>query len=263
MDEPPRDGIDEGLCLRRVDYGEHDAIVTFLTRDRGKLGALARGVKKPKSANAPACQMFVLSRLHLVPGKRLPILAQTEIVTSHYELREDLWTSAYATYLCELTDRALPEDEPVPEVYALLLQTLALLLEAEEPEAAVRSFELRLMAELGYQPVLDRCARCGERIDDETAMFCPAAGGLVHVDDADPREWSIEVDPRLVKALRRLLEPDRLGTDLARTHIPEPLAAPLREAVRGFLRCHLETEPKSAAFLDQLRRLESPDAGAD
>ncbi len=70
----------------------------------------------------------------------------------------------------------------------------------------------------------------------------------------DPHIW---LSPRLVKAMRRLLDPARYGVDLLCTQIPEALADDLREAIRAHLRYHLDTEPKSAAFLDQLLKLES------
>ena len=53
------------LCLRRREQGESDLIVTFLTRDAGKLSVVARGVRKPRSRQAPVCQPFALSRLQL------------------------------------------------------------------------------------------------------------------------------------------------------------------------------------------------------
>jgi hypothetical protein len=60
------------------------------------------------------------------------------------------------------------------------------------------------------------------------------------------------VDRRTVAAMRRLLDPAGYGFDLAETRIPPALAKPLREALRAYVAYHLETEPKSAAFLDQL-----------
>ncbi len=251
------DSTDDGLCLRRADYGEFDAVVTFLTRQGGKRPCAVKGVRRPRSRNAPVCQLFVHSRLQIVAGRGLARLAQAEVIDSFYALREDLWQSARATYCCELADRAVPDDEPQEALYELLLETLTCLCAAEDGRAPLHSFELRLTALLGYEPVLHRCARCGEPIEERTAAFCPAAGGLVHLEDTDPRDEYREVSPRLVKAMRRLLDPARYGVDLLCTQIPEALADDLREAIRAHLRYHLDTEPKSAAFLDQLLKLES------
>jgi len=240
----------EGICLRRVEVGEHDGVVTFMTREAGKLAAMVRGLLGPRSKHAAACQMFVRSRLQFAAGRKLPILAQAEILTSHYGLREDLLRTAWATYACELLDRAVPDNEPHEALYELLVETLATLVQAADPAAPAHSFELRLLAELGYQPVLDRCAVTGRPILGEQALFCPAAGGLVTPGLTDAP--AVPVDRRTVAAMRRLLEPAAYGFDLAATRVPPALAKPLRLALRAYVAHHLETEPRSAAFLDQL-----------
>lgn len=240
----------EGVCLRRVEVGEQHGVVTFMTREAGKLACMVRGLLGPKSKHAAACQMFVRSRLQIVPSLKLPVLAQCDIVTSYYGLREDLLRSAWATYACELLDRALPDSEPHETSYELLLETLETLLTAADPAAPAHSFELRLLDDLGYRPVLDRCAVTGQPILGDHALFCPTAGGLVAPGACDAP--GVPVDRRTVAAMRRLLEPEAYGFDLTATRVPEALAKPLRLALRAYVAHHLEAEPKSAAFLDQL-----------
>ena len=239
----------EGVCLRRVEVGEKDGVVTFMTRDQGKLAAMVRGLLGPKSKHAAACQMFVRSRLQFASGRNLPILAQAEILTSHYGLREDLLQTAWATYVCELLDRALPDREPHEALYEILIETLDHLLRADDPAAPSHSFELRMLSELGYLPVLDRCVVTGRPIQGDQATFCPGEGGLV---SPELGAAGVTVNRRTVAAMRRLLEPDAYGFDLAETRIPPELAKSLRAALRAYVAYHLETEPKSAAFLDQL-----------
>lgn len=247
----------EAICLRRADSGDFDAVVTFLTRDRGKVAAMARGVKRPRSAKAPACQVGCRSRLQLGRGARLPVVAQAVVEDSFHDLRGDLWKFAYAAYCCELTERALPDEVPHEAIYDLLLETLTGLSRCDDGAALVHSFELRLLAELGYEPVLDRCAGCGLPILEDTALFCPGAGGLIHVDERPEREAAIRLTPRAAQALRRLLDPAAYDLDLVHTSIPPTLAPMLRAATREHIRRHLEFEPRSAAFLEQLRTLEA------
>jgi len=221
-----------------------------MTREAGKVACMARGLLGPKSKHSAACQMFVRSRLQIVPSLKLPILAQSDILSSYYALREDLLRTAWATYVCELLDRALPDHEPHEALYELLVETLDTILAAADPAAPAHSFELRLLDDLGYRPVLDRCAVTGQPISGDEAWFCPAAGGLVTPGACD--EAAVPVDPRTVAAMRRLLDPAAYEFDLAATRVPPALAKPLRLALRLYVAHHLETEPKSAAFLDQL-----------
>lgn len=246
----------DALCLRSREVGEHDLIVTYLTHDAGKLAVMARGVKRAKSRNAPLCGMFTRCKLRLAAGRGLPVLAQGELLESHYALREDLWRAAYATYLCELTDRALPDAEPQPGVFELLLWSLTGLTLAPDGAALVHSYELRLLTALGYQPVLDGCARTGVEFTGEVAWFSPAAGGLIHPDALEPGEVAVEVTPKVVRAMRRLLDPVGYEVDLLQLTIPPDLLPTIRAANRAQVRYYLETEPKSAEFLDQLRAMD-------
>jgi DNA repair protein RecO (recombination protein O) len=248
--------LDEAICLRRREVRERDLIVCYLTREHGKLSLVAKGVRRAASRNAPLCQPCALVRIQHVAGHGLGTLTQGELLDSLYDLRADLWRSAYATYLCELADHALPEGEPHAVVHDLLRATLCGLLVAADGAALVHSCELRLLGELGWEPVLDHCARCGEAFGEEAAVYCPDAGGLLHESDHDPRDPALPVSPEVVRALRRLLRPDAYGLDLTAIHIPAAVAAGVREVTRAHLRCHLELVPKSLAFLDRLRSLD-------
>ena len=249
----------DAVCLRRHDVGDYDAVVTFLTRSRGKIATMARGVKRPRSRKAPACQIFVRSRIELARGAPLPGLSQAVVEESFYALREDLQRSAYASYVCELCDRALPDEAAHAEVYELLVETLGGLTLAEDGAAVCHSFELRLLVLLGYEPALDRCARCGAPVDLADALFSPAAGGLVHRHEATGDSAAGEATPQLLAALRRLMDPEAYELDLPATRIPPELEERLRRCLRAYRRYHLEFEPRSEAFLDQLRALDPPD----
>jgi DNA repair protein RecO (recombination protein O) len=187
----------------------------------------------------------------IATGSHLPVLTQAQLEDSFYPLREDIWRSAYAGYACELADRALPDGEPQDEVFELLLLTLRGLTQAPDGAALMHSFELRLLALLGYEPVLDRCVLCGQPVQDD-ARFLPAAGGLAHAAEAPAGSGSLPIDPATVRALRRLLRPEDYDLDLSQIRIPPAVLRPLREITKRFLVYHLESEPKALGFLEQL-----------
>lgn len=254
--------IQDALCLRRREVGDWDLVVTFLTRDLGKQSLVARGVRRPKAKNAAVCQPFVLARLQCVDGHKLGVLGQAQLVDSFYALREDLWRTAWATYVCELVELALPDGAPHPELFELLLGTLLGLVRAPDGAALAHSFELRLLAQLGWEPVLDTCAQCHEPFGDEDVVYAASAGGLLHVTDVEPGTATLAVTPAQVRALRRLLRPGDYGLELTQIAIPPAVAAGVRAVLEAHRRCHLEAQPKSAAFLDDLRRLEAVEQAA-
>src|SRR5579871_4481700 len=125
-----------GLVLRRINLGETDKILTLYTREHGKLSAVAKGARRAGSRLSGATELFTYSRNLL----------------------------ARATYLCELLDRLTLERDATmsEELCDLTLSALYLLKRAQDyPDGVVHAYELRLLAALGYAPVLDRCVRCG------------------------------------------------------------------------------------------------------
>lgn len=245
----------QAIVLGRYDIGEHDAVVVLLSREEGKLSVIARGVKRPQSKLAALTQRFTVARFHIIEGPKRGILSQGTLEESFYALREDLWRMAYATYLCELVDRAVTGGEASEAVFDLLTTTLYQLLQAEEATALVHSFELRLLALLGYEPVLEGCVACRGPLGGSTAFFSAAHGGLLcpqcHAHDLQ----AIHLSPLSVRYLRRLLRPRE--TDLTQARLAASSVGEIEAALRAHIRYHLETEPRSAAFIRHLRAQES------
>lgn len=168
----------EGLVLRVRPFGEADKIVTMLTPDRGKIEAVAKGARRPRNRFLGGTQLFSHLNLMLFGGKGLAQMNQAEIVHSFHLLRDDLLKMAYAAYWCELADGLVPEAEQEPEVFDLLLQAFMLLEVMEKPDLLSRGFELKLMAHLGYMPVLDHCVGCSAALGSPL-FFSADAGGAV------------------------------------------------------------------------------------
>jgi DNA repair protein RecO (recombination protein O) len=244
----------QAIVLRRCDLGENDALVVLLSRERGKLSVIARGVKRPKSKLAALTQLFTLARFHVAEGRKMGVLSQGELEESFYALREDLWRMAYATYLCELVDRAVTGGDSSELVFDLLIVTLHQLLHTEDAAALVHSFELRLLALLGYEPVLSSCVRCQGPVGEPKSFFSAAQGGLLCANCHPHDLKAIPLSPLSVRYLRRLLRPQ--DTDLTQARIASSCVGEIEAALRAHIRYHLETEPRSAAFLRRLRAQE-------
>lgn len=149
------------LVLRTRDYREADRLVTLLTREEGKVTAVARGVRKTKSKLSALVEPLTLGFFLLHRGKSLDTLIQGEIVKPYRKLREDLLLFAYGQYFCELCEGALPEREPSLPVFLLLLTALEALETDSQPARVARCFELNLLETLGYRPVMENCQHCG------------------------------------------------------------------------------------------------------
>jgi DNA repair protein RecO (recombination protein O) len=169
----------EAVVLRHSDWGEADRLLWLFTRELGKVRAIGKGLRKPRSRKAGHLEPFTRASLQLARGRDLWIVTQAEAIDAHLRLRDDLLRVGYAAYVVELLDRFTYEEGEHREMYRLLADTLARL--DQEPEAVlpVRYYEVRLLDLLGYRPQLFNCAHCGKEIKAEDQYFSASLGGVL------------------------------------------------------------------------------------
>ena len=176
----------DALVLRRRNLGEADRIVTFLSRERGKMRAVARSARRVKSKFAGA--MEPLTHVHLeFYGKEnadLFRLNSADVLRSFDGLRRDFEKVKSALVMAELLDGLLEDGEPQAEIFNLSLAVLDRMEAAGgggaggAAEDPLILFEARFLRALGYQPNLDRCAKCGQVLAEKGAVFQAGAGDL-------------------------------------------------------------------------------------
>jgi DNA repair protein RecO (recombination protein O) len=170
----------EAIVLRSIRYGEADRVLHLYTPDRGRLGAVAKGVRRVKSRLGGRLEPLSRVRLVLHQGRGdLCTISQAETVEVHRMLRDRRGSLERATQACEAVLRLLDSTEPNRPAYNLLCNELTLL--DASAEAASRSqalaFRLKLLLAAGFAPELASCASCGEA--EQLGAFSPRAGGIV------------------------------------------------------------------------------------
>ena len=167
------------LVIRRSDYSEYDRMVTLFSPVHGRIDAIARGCRRPKSPLLNACEPFVSGEFQLYQkGERFSI-EQCQISESFYELRTDYDRLQHGVYWLKLLDASVMPDVPMEDLFLITLRALAHLNYSDLPaELLTMAFEMHLMAQLGYAPRADACARCGRPIDGD-ARFDAERGGCV------------------------------------------------------------------------------------
>ena len=243
-----------GIVLHRTLLGEADKILTIFTREYGKLSAVAKGARKPSSRISGATELFVNARFLMAKGRSLDVVSQCEIIESYPALRLDLDRLARATYICELLDRmTLDRDESACEnLHDLTAGALHLLQRTETyPDGAVHAYELYLLAELGYAPVLNTCAKCGKEMWGGTVAFSPSHGGVLCADD---RHLARDAAPLSWDAVQALIELRDSDSDrIIHMRVTSRIGAEIARALRAYVAHRLDRSLKSAEFLDQLR----------
>jgi DNA repair protein RecO (recombination protein O) len=169
-----------GVVLRSMRYGEADRILHLYTPQRGKVGAIAKGVRRARSRFGGRLEPFFRLNLVLHEGRsELLTVTAAETVAGYPRLREDAEALDTAARACDAVSRLFDTSEPHPGVYNLLCNELALL-DAEPARAGHANqlaFRLKLLLAAGLAPQLAACASCGER--EHLSGFSGAAGGVV------------------------------------------------------------------------------------
>ena len=169
----------EAIILRHSDWGEADRLLVMFTLEMGKLRAIAKGVRKPRSRKAGHLEPFTRVSLLLARGRDMMIVTQAETIAAHTPLREDLLLSTYASYVVELLDRFTYEEGENRALYRLLNDTLTRISSSTSPDLAVRYYEVRLLDLVGFRPQLFNCVVCGEKIQPENQYFSAELGGVL------------------------------------------------------------------------------------
>lgn len=194
-----------GVILRRRDVGESDRIVVVYTRESGKRSFSARGSRKTTSKIAGQIEPFSLVSLHVAQTRGLHIVSQAEARDIFPALRLNEQAIAIAGVIAELVDSMTPEEQPNRDVFDLLIASLTLLDNMNDPILVLVAFELGLLRHLGYRPSLANCSRCGKALEAVENGFSMDSGVVC------PECWreSPTVVPMSVASLKLLRAIDR------------------------------------------------------
>ena len=238
----------DGVVLRTVDYSETSQVVTFWTREAGRMTGIAKGAKRARTAFHGPFDLFALHRLNYreKTAGQLHLLTAADLLDAHAGLRADPVRLIAAGWCAEILLGLTAEGMPTPDLFDLLAETLAGLSGAGSAgspaspppwEAVLFRFEAQALTHLGHRPRLAACAACGAP-HGPTALYSPRAGGALCDRCARGEAASLRVRAESLRLLDRLAEPGPL--------LPAPPPpAPFRQEVRAVLR---------AAYTDLLER---------
>ena len=171
----------EAIVLRRANLGEADRIVTLFTREHGRLSVVAKGARKPKSRFAGRLELFTHLRALLAQGRTLDVVSQVEVIDPFPAVRGDLGRMSAASFVAEVTDRATPEREPQPAIFAALRQVLRVIASGDA-ELAGHWYAAQILSLSGYGPITDRCVICGRPLRSGAAFSLALGGSLCPAD---------------------------------------------------------------------------------
>ncbi len=249
----PRTYKTEAIVLKHADLGEADRILTLYTPNYGKIKAVAKGVRKMKSKLGGHVEPLTQCSLMLSKGRNLEIVSQGQCLESFIEIRNDLWLTAQALYLAELTDSFTFEHIENYPVYRLLLDALHQIPETPSIEILFRFYEIQLLGHMGYQPQLFKCLNCNNALEPVENYFSISGGGILCSQCAHTEASVHPVAVNTLKVLRLLQRGDYATA--VRLQLNPALFRELELTMRDYIRYLLEKDLKSTSFLNRLEKL--------
>ena len=244
-------GTSAAVVIGSFPLGESDRVVTFFSRDFGRLRGVAKAARRLKSRFGGALELFTLGQLVFFDTGRSELVRIDHFDVTHpfAPLREDLETLGEAAWVVEVVGRTTGERDRQPALYGLLVRALRAMEVSARPARVAVCFGVRALDVLGHRPRLDRCVECGRDYPfprpalAEGGLVCEGCRGGI---DAAP------VAPATVAAFARLRG----------LRWEEAVASPIGRAgpeLRAVLDTHLSRligQPtRSGRFLREVRRL--------
>lgn len=190
------------MVIKAQDFKENDKLIWLFTEKLGKVTLIAKGAKKSKSKLLSLTLPLCYGQYTLFKGKNLYTLSEGKINTSFQGLMSNLEKLTYSSYVCELIDICMQDEESNEYLFKEFVTCLYLLnTDALNYETLVRSFELKLLKATGYGISFDTCSICGKKIRVSNYISLSRFGGVC---EECPKEHGLHVTKGAYNALRFL-----------------------------------------------------------
>ena len=222
-----------GFVLSSFPYGEADKIAQLYTLQLGRVRAIVKGARKPKSKLASALDLFNESSFSLNKGRSgdLYLLSQAKVLNTYSGLKKDLQGITALQVLADILIQTIHDAEPHLEVYELIKGILAAL-ESHfgQSELFLAAFTIKLIDLSGYPLELDACTECGASLQRKRAHLVPHRGGALCEDCCPSAPARLKVSPAGLEVLKKMRE-----LAMEKMHVLKLKPAFLRELFRTLL----------------------------
>ena len=241
------------IALRRQDVRETSVVLTFSTRDFGKIKGILRGVRGSRALGSGGGALEILSYDQIVFYERkkgdISTVSQCDLLDFFNPIRASLGRLAYASYIAELLDSVTNLYDKNEEVFDLLLNSFRLMAGESSPKRVARIFEIKLLHLLGIMPTMELCGACGGKTETG-AKFSVRVGGLLCKDcfgeDAAAR-------PILAGTIKFIEHIAKFPFEkLARVKVAETVGKELESILREFLDYHIERRLRTLEFIKEI-----------
>ena len=242
------------IVLRHVNYRDNDRMVTLFSPSRGRIDAVIRNCRKPRSHNLNAGELFALGDYMLYESGGRTTVTSVRLTETFYTLRENYERLTCGTYLLSVTEAVVEPEQERQELFMLLLHTLSRLAFSDQPwRPLLAGFLLHFAAAEGFKPRLNHCVACGRSLEEGPFFFDLEEGGVLCAACREAKRQSgepgekdrVSLAPQQLRWMREALgRGSAAWLDTPESYAPLPL---LRRYVEG----RLGRRIRSAALLPE------------
>lgn len=251
----------KAIVLRTSAWREKDRLLVLLTRERGKVFALAQGAQVPQNRLAPATQTGVVATFWLARAREFDRVTDYRVEQILTKIRRDVLTLTAFGVVSELVELAVPSEVPDEGLFSEVLWFMEQLEKGSPPAKWLVAVQIRLLWRLGWMPHLISCASCEAELDDEQIAFAPSAGGAMcgkcrmSKMPADAQFYPFAV----LQAVYSLWQQPRLIETL---HLRPTLWQQALTLLRNHWQYHMETEGRAWKVWQQITSIHIPPSAA-
>ncbi|MGE3780619.1 MAG: DNA repair protein RecO [Pirellulaceae bacterium] len=241
------------IVLRVIEFSETSVIATLFTEQLGKISALAKGARRPKSPFEAALDLLAVCRIVFIhkSSEALDLLTEAKLERRFRSATRSLSRLYAGYYVSELLYDLTDPGDPHPELFRAANQCLLDLDQGEPVAGTVLRFELSLLRELGLLPSLDICVGCSERVEQRgRTAFGLLAGGVLCPRCRSGQRSVVSVSEAAMNAMRLLAEP--AGDAWRGTALDRGTRGELRGLVGNYIAHVLGHRPKMHKYLGML-----------
>ena len=245
----------DAIVLRVVGWSETSAIVTLLSRDFGKISALAKGARRPKSPFEAALDLLCRCRVVFLPksGDVLDLLTEAKLIQRFRNQSRRLTNLYAAYYIAELLRELIDHGDRQPEVYRLAEETLLKLEQEGQVDGVLLQFEMSLLKMLGHQPHMTRCVGCDVLMDEGgPANFGLLVSGVLCDRCVVGQRQVIRMRSESREIFSLLSEQE--GWESGWLTIPEKVRGECRAIIQRYLTVHFDRQWQLHRYLEDLAR---------
>jgi len=238
----------EGIVLKQVKTGDDRRIITLFTEKLGKVSAASGTTNYFKSKSLGVLHPFTYGKYTLYKGRQIYNINYGNIIKNFYKIGESIEKYAYSSYVLEFTEKILPENQPDPYLFELLIDILEIIENRKKKYIPIiRAYEIKTLRHLGIMPQLNECVRCGK---NETGInFSIEEGGLLCSECCCNNTLIFNLNHSTIEVIRYIINnPIR---KLEKLSIDDKVLDLLNMLMKRYLEYHLSlNDMKSMNFID-------------